>query len=404
MNTEGRQFTVMVPQADAMGAIAAIRSLGEHGYRVIAASNNPEALGLKSSFTAKAILSPAYDEGYIDWLRGLIQAEKIDAIVHSEGFLVAIREAFDEFKHLMCLPQAEADAYLSMSKTETFALFLNSDDPQLKANIPPTAVISPMQPANWSEISTWPLPLFVKGDATYANDGESSVVKRLLTVDEAKQCVEELSKGFSELLIQGCVKGAKATVNVVIENNQILAESMVLATHHNPHTGGLTALRHSWWHEEMYQDALLRLKALRWQGAAMVEYAWDQSTQTFNFIELNARYWAALNVDILAGLHFPAIQMDSFLKGKRPDMPLRLTKKICARHTFPADYGYLLSLAKDKQVGVGKKAFALVEFFWLMLHPGIKADLLYPGDRKLYWINLGAFLRRSWNDIKRKFV
>lgn len=388
------KYRVMVPQADAMGAIAAIRSLGEHGYDVYAVSANPNALGLASRFASHAVVSPDYDEQYVPWLREFIARENIQAIVHSEGFLIAIQEHYEEFCHLIPGAGSREDVYRCMSKTATFGDFLSQDhSPAVKSHIPPTLVIKSDDEIDWQAIGQWPLPLFIKGDAYFARTGDESLVKRVETLEEARALVEQLRPEYEELLIQGCVKGAKATVNILAMDGKILAESMVIASHHNPHTGGLTSLRKSWWQEDMYQDALQRLAFLNWQGAAMVEYSWDDTTQSFNFIELNARYWAALNLDILAGIHFPCYQMDYFFEKLAPEQAIRLTQSICARHALPADFGYALSLIKDKNVGLGKKLYCLVEFFALFLHPGIKADLLYPGDRKLYFINLGRFCK-----------
>ena len=67
--------TVLVPEAHTLGAIGAIRSLGRAGYTVVAMSPEPDALGFRSRFAARAELSPRYDApDYIEWLERFLTA------------------------------------------------------------------------------------------------------------------------------------------------------------------------------------------------------------------------------------------------------------------------------------------------------------------------------------------
>ena len=84
--------------------------------------------------------------------------------------------------------------------------------------------------------------------------------------------------------------------------------------------------------------------------------------------------------------------MDYFLFGVKPAQPVRLTTKIRVRHAFPADFGYLLSKLKDPQVATHRKLKSLLGFFLYFLHPMIKSDLNYPGDRRLALQNTKSFL------------
>lgn len=376
-----------------MGAIGVIRSLGMHGYVVHAASSNPAALGCKSTFTAVAHQCPAYGEpNYLPWLRSLIKSANIAAIIPSEGFLLAIREHFAEFSPLMSIPANPDLVYGCLSKVYVFDQFLRSADHRLQDHISRTLVLDDAAQLKDIDFKDWRLPFFVKGDGYYGKHAQDSLVQPVYSVSQVYDAVISAFQRYSKVLLQDCSSGVKATVNLLIQDGQILAESMAVASHENPHRGGLTSLRRSWWHQPMYEDAVLRLQALRWNGPAMVEYKWDESAQKFDFIELNSRYWAALNMDILAGIHFPAIQMNYFLYGIRPQATERLTRRIVVRHAFPADFGYLMSKLKDPNVTLIAKLKSLVGFFIYFLHPGILTDLNFPGDRALVWINTKAFL------------
>ncbi|MGI9276783.1 MAG: hypothetical protein ACR2PT_18300 [Endozoicomonas sp.] len=395
-------FNVFVPQADSIGAVAVIRSLGDHGYTVYAASCNPLALGLKSNYVKSSIICPDYDQDYLTWLRQCIKKNDIDVIIPSEGFLLAIKDHYQEFAHLLPISSSEETVYQCLCKVDVFQSFLDSGDSSLRDHIPETLIVSDPGEVNWDELQSWPMPLFIKGDGFYARDVDEARIIKAESIDEARSAVAEIARDYRKILIQSCSDGVKATVNLLFQNGHLLAESMVLATHESPHTGGLTALRHSWWHEPMYEDAVNRLKHLDWNGPVMVEYKWDAKTGSFSFIELNSRYWAALHVDLLAGIHFPVIHLDYFFQKCNKDLPKqRLTGKIRVRNALPPDFGYVASSLKDRGISISRKASILAEFFLLFFHPGIKADLLYPGDRKLYFINLWHFIkhvtRSLWN-------
>src|SRR3546814_7935115 len=65
------------------------------------------------------------------------------------------------------------------------------------------------------------------------------------------------------------------------------------------------SLRRTSQNPALVEDALRRLRCLGWQGAAMLEYRVRDSDGSFDFIELNPRYWQSLHLDLLAGIDFP---------------------------------------------------------------------------------------------------
>src|SRR4029450_2988279 len=95
--------------------------------------------------------------------------------------------------------------------------------------------------------------------------------------------------------------------------------------HQSPHRGGFGSLRTSWHHGEMAREAGEKLRArgeklaaMDWQGAAMVEYRWDPTTDRFWCIELNARFRGSLHHALYAGVDFPRLLVDGFL-GRPPE-------------------------------------------------------------------------------------
>lgn len=386
---------VLVVEAQAIGMIGVIRSLGRADYRVHAAARDPEAPGLHSQFAAVSVTHPAYEHSeFLPWLRRYIREQQIRCIVPSEGFLIAIREAFDEFRALLPDAPDATSLYRCFAKTEVESWCAKHGDETLKQQVPKAAVIARDDSTSVAKFQSWQWPLWLKTDARDADDNASGGVQKISSQDELQQAVSGALGTHRQCLLQEHVPGVKATVNLWRHQGKIRARSMCVAMHENPHTGGLTAYRKFWWHEAICRDAERRLQVLDWNGVAMVEYRWDAASQRFWFLELNARYWNALNLDLLAGKDFPRWQVDAFF-GKTIHEDLSPGPVgFAARYTVPADIGYLMSLLRDGHVGVGKKLRACIEWCWLAIDPRVKSDLWFKGDRGLYWRAWRTFFAR----------
>ena len=127
----------------------------------------------------------------------------------------------------------------------------------------------------------------------------------------------------------------------------------------------------------------------------MVEYKWDAASGRWWFIELNSRYWATLNVDLLASRDYPRHQLDAHFGEVRTNLgPIPEADRFWCRHTFPDDAGYLMSLLRDRSIPLARKVAALGEAVMLTVDPSVKTDLWFPGDRTLYWHAMRSFITK----------
>ena len=124
----------------------------------------------------------------------------------------------------------------------------------------------------------------------------------------------------------------------------------------------------------------------------MLEYRWDPQTDRFWFIELNARFWAALHVALFAGVDFPRLLLDRFRGAPTGDMRAYRTG-IQVRYTVPYEIGYVRSRWRDKSLPFMSRAGSVVGWMLRFLDPRVHADLLFPNDRKLYFVQWRQFLR-----------
>jgi predicted ATP-grasp superfamily ATP-dependent carboligase len=379
-----------VAEAHAVGSVGVIRSLGRAGYPVHAISASSDALGLRSRFAARGIVSPAYlTLGFIPWLRDYVRDFGIRAIVPSEGFLFAIRDAWSEFAPLMPIPSDRRVVFRALSKYEFFERL--AGETPLWRNVPPTLFVRDELPPE-SEYAKLPFPVFLKADRCHARGSGDGDIVRTVTAAEARRRTAQLLEEYDRVLVQGFVPGTKPGEYLLLWDGQVRAHFANLMTHQSPHRGGFGSLRTSWHHRALARDAEEKLRAMEWQGAAMVEYRWDPATDRFWCIELNARFWGSLHHALYAGVDFPRLLVDGFL-GRSPEPAPSYRDGVRCRLIVPAEVGYVQSRLRDPDVGLGARLWTLLEFFLLCFNPRIRSDLHFPGDRMLYWRAAGEFVR-----------
>jgi len=394
------ELPVFVADAHAMGSVAVIRSLGRAGYPVHAAAASAGALGLRSAYASVRTLSPPYsDPGFIPWLRDYVATHGIRAIVPSEGLVLAMQPCFEELAPLLPYRPSGAAVLAAMSKFETLRTFLAA--PQAARNIPPTLHVDldgSLPEAR--DIEALALPMFIKVDACYARSGQSGAVTKADSAAAALRVLQARAGEYRAAIVQGFAPGVGVGVFFLRWRGRILAQFMHRRVHEVPHTGGVSSLRESWVHDEILEDARAKLEHLDWEGVAMLEYRWDAAARTFHFMELNARFWGSLHLALYAGVDFPRLLLDAFFD--RPNAPvIEFPAGVRCRQTFPREVQYVWSVCKDKDVELGRKLGAILEFCWLGVNPRVYSDLSFPGDRGLAWRSLWEFARA---DLLRPLV
>jgi predicted ATP-grasp superfamily ATP-dependent carboligase len=378
MKTWRAALPVMVTDAQALGSLAVIRSLGRAGYPVIALASSSSAIGLHSKYVTKKLVAPAYGEaGFADWLRRAIRAEGVRALVPSEGCLHALRPAFAEFQPLLPLPADPDRVYASLSK---FDFFRHIQEGGHTDHVPPFALVGEgCADLTQAQIDALGKPVFAKFDAAYGRTGaEENVVVRL----EDERALPRLLQRYRRGVLQGYCPGIGVGAFFLRWRGRVLAHFMHRRIHEVPHTGGASSFRSAWLHAGILEDARRRLEALDWEGVAMLEYRWDPASDRFWLLELNARFWGSLHLALFAGVDFPRLLLDAFFD--RPEACDSFRPGVSSRWTFPREVEYVRSCMKDASLPAWRRIWPVAEFFLLGLDPRVRSDLLYPGDRVLY--------------------
>ncbi len=397
--------TVLVTDVQTLGAIGVVRSLGRAGYKVVAASNDPEALGFRSNYAAETIIAPTYgDQGFTTWLFEFIEARGIDLIIPSEAFLLATQEHYDRLRSRLALPLDSDTTYRAFSKLAVTQRLTDQEaNADWNQHLPPSLIFSSDDPVPCeADFAHLTLPIYVKSDGALNRYNDDAYLERCENYADAVTAVRACLSRHDAALVQGYVTGVKAAMSFCIDaDGEVLTESGVIGLRTTPHTGGMMSHRKSWRHDRMAAVAKDWLRHLGWRGVAMVECKWDPDTDRFWLIEVNARYWGYLHLDLFAGVDVPTIQADAFF-GRKPAQPVEPKLGVACRHTLPGDAGWLISVLKDRSLGVGRKVHALATFAFGFADVRAHSDLLFPGDRYLYAIEAIRYFRTLCRGLKNR--
>lgn len=387
---------VLVPEAQTMGALAVIRSLGRGGYPVHAVSPDSRAVGFLSRWASARVTCPSYgDPAFAQWLSEYRQAHGIRAIVPSDSFLIAVRPQFAEYAPLLPCSNSPRIVYLGQSKSDVLRE-LQRGTTDAARHLPPSLMIGVDDALpSAAALEALGAPLFLKVDASHAlAPGEPSRVIRTQSATDAQRQLMALRRTYDEVLIQGFVPGRGVGAFFLFWDGQTLAEFQHRRLHEVPHTGGVSSLRESYAHAAIREDAYAKLRHLQWQGVAMLEYRLDERTGKFYFLELNGRFWGSLHLALYAGVDFPTLLIDA-LRGSPQPPSLAYRRGVRSRHTVPAEMQYVWSRLKDSQLGWRQRFWSIAEFAWLTVDPRVCEDLFFPGDRLVGWRMMARQLRAA---------
>jgi hypothetical protein len=120
-------------------------------------------------------------------------------------------------------------------------------------------------------------------------------------------------------------------------------------------------------------EALLR--AIGWEGPAMVEYRHDPATGRYRLMEINGRFWGSIPLAYHCRAHFAWEQVRCFGLGQESDQTARPFIRRRARFVIP-DAKHLVAVLRDKSIPTFRRLGFAARFF---------ADFLDPRVRYYVW-------------------
>jgi predicted ATP-grasp superfamily ATP-dependent carboligase len=305
-------MNVLVLDGNENQAVACVRSLARAGYTVCVGAASTWSKASLSRFCRNTFTYPAPEEDAADFVRCIIQE-----VGRQPGSLVL------PMTERSTLPLSErraevvaAGGHLVLPPHETVLrafdkLQMIRLGESLGMSIPQTVLVESLEKARELASSLW-YPVVLKprssNEVTLGGSVRSTGPPRYAqTPDQFLSAYDELRDSCSHVLVQEFVEGQGAGYVALMHNGQLLAEFAYLRLRDVRPSGSGSSLRISVRPEPRVRaDALKLLCALKWHGAAMVEFR-IQRDGTPTLMEVNGRFWNSLALAIYAGVDFPVL-------------------------------------------------------------------------------------------------
>lgn len=312
--------TVLVTDAARGSAVAAIRSFGRAGWRVVAADPKRTAPGLFSRHTARRrrYPDPRRDpSGAAEAVIRIVEREHVDLVfpVTDDVILPLLERRADlERVAVVALPGSG----LLRTAADKGAVVALAEQHGVRA--PRTVVWDPTSPAPVPEGLGWPVVVKPVSSRTLGA-GRTVVAHDVSYARDRADLERTLAAAASPLLLQEYVRGDGHGVEVLARDGEVLVAFQHRRIREYPPSGGASSLREAVPVRDDLLDAARRLMAaMGWTGLAMVEFkVADDGTP--HLMEINGRVWGSLPLAVAAGVDFPTLAAAVHL-GEEPDLPV----------------------------------------------------------------------------------
>ena len=290
-----------------------VRELGRAGVRVIGIAESADSIGLASRYLTRSVVVPEpRSMTLLRTIRSLGEEwGECCLIAVSEANLVWLASHHDEFGKVHPIAPDRNAMAVVLDKQRTLQLAHSVGIP-----IPETA-----EPASFAEIKSlslsfkFPAVLKWKDPAAVAGKLEAAGLE-MLKAEYVYSANELLTVGHRYLpvgqwpLVQSYCAGYGLGQFFYMHKGQAIRRFQHKRVAEWPPEGGFSSVCDSvplTQHEELQQQSIELLKAVGWEGVAMVEYRMNPTTGKAVLMEINGRYWGSFPLSVECGAGFALI-------------------------------------------------------------------------------------------------
>ena len=311
---------VLILGAEPRVAVPIARSLAGHGIPVDVAALATSAPGLRSRAIRHVVCLPNNADSpaeFIDALSGYVQRESVDMLIPtSDTALMLVARHYERLKpllHLACPPPEviarvlDKDLTLDVARTCGIA-------------VPATCLMAAS--ADVEEIAArLRFPVVVKARSKSHATANAFKVRYFNEASALKEQFANEPQFGADHLIQEYCPGDGVGLGILIHRGTIVTAFQHRRLKELPATGGVGVLAVSERPDPRLLEMSQRLlRALEWEGVAMVEFRHDRSSDRAVLMEVNGRYWGSCSFALRAGVHVPVYEWQ-LAHDRRPDVP-----------------------------------------------------------------------------------
>ncbi len=400
--------TVIVLGVDSPIGLAVVRDLGRTGVKVIGIGWQIRAVGLHSRYCAVSVLREQQEDALVDQLKALTEA-------HNARFLLVVGESDID---LVNRRRATLEAFITplVPELQTMAKVIDKEtanhlaaDAGLKVpqtiQLPPGADIADI--ARIMDGLSFPVALKWSNphDVMSALNQHGVALEKCEYARDPGDLRRILDKyrpvGFFPLIQEYCT-GHGLGHFFLVQDGRILMEFQHERLHEIPPEGGASSLCQSLAltdHAACLEKSRALVRALDWQGIAMVEYRYDAVKGDYWFMEVNGRFWGSFPLATASGVPFAWGLVKCCGLGEEPPAFTAEAGRLC-RYFIPEAKRLVRILFQQHLIQDPVKRFSrgkeLYRFLWLYLNPRVKYFIFDWSDPK-------PFLVDSWYALKKAF-
>jgi predicted ATP-grasp superfamily ATP-dependent carboligase len=316
---------VLIVAADTVPGLTAIRSIGRQGVRVHAAYR-AGGLGTFSRYCQGAFQLPTGDKQALEELKGYSRLHGISHIMGIEErdipFLNWCRSELEPDITVLCAPQAAFA--LALHKDRTLAL-------AARLGIPVPRTVYPKSAEDIDACSRLRFPVVIKPKHRDTSSGWQPVFdlksETLGDFGALARKLEEYRRRGELPLVQEFAPGYGVAVSVLMHRQAVQQIFQHRRLRERPPLGGESVFSESVpLDPALAGQSVALLRAMNWEGPAMVEYRFDPGTGSALLMEVNGRFWGSLPLADYAGADFPYLYYRSLTREFSPT-PYRIGVK-----------------------------------------------------------------------------
>ena len=378
---------VLITDAQRPKTLAAVRSLGQRGFRVIAGYDKPHAVAFASKYCAGRLIypSPKKQPGeFLAFMLEHLRAERYDCFIPMSDEEVALvarhREKFSELTNLVMVDGGTMEVAQDKWRTAEFALAQGFPHPK-------TFVVDHLDDLERLQNQV-PYPAIIKPRISTAAQG-------LVFVERPEELVPQylrVHRHFPLPLIQECIptNSPKYAVSYLLNHQSQVRAAVVKRFHRQyPVKGGPATCFETVDRPDLKDYGGKILETLGWQGVAEVEFLEDERDGEVKLIEINPRFSATLALTIQAGVELPHLLYSLGTEGDvEPCMDYQVGK-IC-RSMLPGEVLHFLT---------NGRRWRMEPSFWRFRGPNLGYSVWSRDDVRPAFANL-RFALKSLFDRK----
>ncbi|MCL6480329.1 MAG: ATP-grasp domain-containing protein [Firmicutes bacterium] len=392
-------MAVLVTDGDQRATLAVVRSLGRAGIRVVVGHSAAQSLAGSSRYCARRVCYPS------PWERPHEFQQFLQHEMHSGDYRVLL--PMTDVTTLLTAPlRAQLPASVCLPMGEEASLRRAQDKAEVvqiaeRLGIAvPASFDRPPEESLEAFAARLPYPVVIKPrfSRMLRNDGWiSGSVRYAQTAEELQRSYAEVAAQGVAPLVQEKIEGEGRGVFLLVWSQQLQAAFCHRRLLEKPPWGGASVLRESLpLDESLVEQSFALLRAIGWNGPAMVEYKQDRRDGKLKLMEINARFWGSLQLAIDAGLDFPLLLYRLAL-GERVAAQFHYRPWVRSRWRL-GELDYLLAVFRHQEQ-VRRLAPAEASRWRALGHflkpgtPNTRSEVLRWDDPAPGWFELKLYLR-----------